>query len=90
MALYQQISGSSNLSIYGAGFWTFFNNNELCGDNCQGNAVLIENTENVNYFGINTRYVNTLVRQKGETLATSAQNAGGWGAAVAAFMTDGR
>lgn len=90
MALYQKISGSKNLSIYGAGFWTFFNNNELCGDNCQGNAVLIEDTVDMNYFGINTRYVNTLVRQNGGTLATSEQNAGGWGAAVAAFLMDSK
>jgi hypothetical protein len=44
----------------------------------------------MNYFGINTRYVNTLVRQNGGTLATSEQNAGGWGAAVAAFLMDSK
>jgi glucan 1,3-beta-glucosidase len=88
MALYQRISGSSNLSMYGGGFWTFFNNNQFCNSDCQSNALLIQNTKSLFYFGINTRFVSTLVRNNGASLVTSGNNPGGWGAGVAAFLTD--
>jgi glucan 1,3-beta-glucosidase len=88
MALYLRISGSTNLSLYGSGFWTFFNHNQLCSGNCQAESVQIENTEGLYYFGLNTRFVDALVRHEGDVLATSSENAGGWGAVVAAFLKD--
>lgn len=88
MALYQRISGSSSMNMYGGGFWTFFNDNVLCSENCQSNAVLVQDTTGLYYFGINTHQVNTLVLNDGDALVTSYWNPGGWGAGVAAFLTD--
>ena len=88
MGLYQRISGSSSLSFYGAGFWTFKNNGQDCNGDCQRNGILIENTHGLYYFGINTRAVSTLVRNNGVSLVQSNNNPGGWGAGVAAFLTD--
>lgn len=86
MALYQRISGCRNMSLYGSGFWTFFNNGHLCKGNCHGTAVQIEDTEGLWYWGLNTRYVNELVRDKGDVVATSLGKEAGWGAAVAGFL----
>ncbi|KAB5585857.1 glycoside hydrolase family 55 protein [Coniochaeta sp. 2T2.1] len=81
MALYQRISGSKNLSLFGSGFWTFFNKGVLCEGNCQGSAVQIEDTEGLYYFGLSTRFVDNLVVDAGSVVATSQENVGGWGAA---------
>lgn len=87
MGLYQRISASSQLSFYGAGFWTFYNNGQGCTD-CQANGILIENTHGLYYFGINTRAIRTLVRNNGVSLVQRNNNPGGWDAGVAAFLTD--
>ncbi|KAH8888367.1 family 55 glycoside hydrolase [Thozetella sp. PMI_491] len=90
MALYLRISGSSNLNLYGGGFWTFFNGGNGCSGECQTNAVLVQNTSKLFYFGISTHLVSNLVRNNGDTLVTAFNNPGGWnpGATVAAFLTD--
>jgi glucan 1,3-beta-glucosidase len=88
MALYQRISGCRDLSLYGSGFWTFFNADELCDGNCQAEAVQIDATKGLYYFGLNTRFVDNLVVDKGDVVATSKENIGGWGAAVGGFLKD--
>lgn len=90
MALYQRISGCENMSFYGGGFWTFFNNDKLCDDktDCQKYAVLIEKTKKLFYFGINTHLVDTLVLSDGAPLGTHYFNPGGWGAGIAAWLTN--
>lgn len=87
MGLYQRISGSSALSFYGAGFWTFFNNGNGCSGDCQTNGILIDNTHGLYYFGINTHLVSTMVRNNGVALVQKSNNPGGWGGGVAAFLT---
>lgn len=89
MAFFQTISGSSNLSIYGSGFWTFFNDNsQACGSTCQTNAVSITGTTALHYYGINTRSNVNLVLNNGNALVTQNNNPGGWGACVAALLSD--
>ncbi|RFU24725.1 hypothetical protein B7463_g11612, partial [Scytalidium lignicola] len=88
MAFYQVITGGSNLHIYGSGFWTFFNDNINCNSVCQTNAIAISGTTDLYYWGINTRYVLNLIQQNGSPLVTENNNPGGWGAVVAAFLTD--
>jgi glucan 1,3-beta-glucosidase len=90
MALYQRISASKNLSLYGSGFWTFFNRNQLCDGNCQGAAVQIDSTEGLYYFGLSTRAVDNLVVGEGDVVATSRENVGGRGAAVGGFLKNSR
>ncbi len=71
MALYLRIHGSSNLNFYGGSLWTFFNNNNGCGSNCQTLAALIESTsKRLFYFGLNTRLVNNPIRNNGANLVT--------------------
>jgi glucan 1,3-beta-glucosidase len=89
MAWFQIISGSSNLYIYGSGFWTFFNDDSSsCGSSCQTNAVDIASTTSLHYYGLNTRSNTNLVYYNGAVLVTQNNNPGGWGAVVAAFLWD--
>ncbi len=88
MALYLRVHGCSNMNFYGGGFWTFFNNNNGCGGNCQSVGAYIDDTTGLYYFGVNSHLVTNLVVNNGQDLVTNAYNPGGWGSAVAAFLTD--
>ncbi|RFU33704.1 hypothetical protein B7463_g2616, partial [Scytalidium lignicola] len=88
MSWYQIISGSSNIYIHGSGFWTFFNGNNGCNGNCQSNAVEIFSTTGLYWWGLNTRQVFNPILNSGSVLVTANNNPGGWGAVVAAFLTD--
>jgi len=87
MAWFQKIGGSSNLFLYGGGFWTFFNNGGGC-DSCQTNAVVLQSSSKVFIYGLNTRAnVNLVVGDNG--LDVSQQdNPGGWGGVVAAMLAN--
>lgn len=88
MSIYQRIVGSKDLSLYAGGFWTFFNGNEACGDgvDCQTDAVRIENSTDVDYFGVGVNHVKNLVVVDGEAVIGSAENRGGWYANAAAYL----
>ncbi|OTA96680.1 glycoside hydrolase family 55 protein [Hypoxylon sp. CO27-5] len=90
MSIYQRVSGSKDLSLYAAGFWTFFNGNEACaaGKVCQEDAIRIENSTGVSYFGIGVNHVGNLVVKDGEPVVKSAENRGGWYANAAAYLVD--
>ncbi|KAI1373765.1 glycoside hydrolase family 55 protein [Hypoxylon crocopeplum] len=90
MSLYQRISGARDVSLYAGGFWTFFNGNEACADGeaCQTDAVRIDNSTGVSYFGLGVNHVANLVVQDGEAAVTSDGNRGGWFANLAAFLAD--
>lgn len=87
MGLYQYITGSNNLNFYGGGFWTWFNDGQAC-TNCQENAVYIQNTTNMAYFGVSTRALDTMIVNNGDDLVTQYYSPGGWGGVTAAFLTD--
>ncbi|KAI1343943.1 glycoside hydrolase family 55 protein [Xylariaceae sp. FL0016] len=88
MSLYQRIRGARDLSLYAGGFWTFFNNNTACSGDCQDDAVRIEDSEGVYYFGLGVNHVRNLVVRDGEDLVTSEDNEGGWSANLAAYLAD--
>ncbi|KAI0013268.1 glycoside hydrolase family 55 protein [Xylariaceae sp. FL0662B] len=88
MSVYQRISDSKNLSLYAGGFWTFFNDNELCKGDCQKDAVRIDSSTGVYYFGIGVNNIANLVIKDGEALVTSASNKGGWYANTAAYLVN--
>lgn len=89
MAWFQTISGSSDIFIYGSGFWTFFNDNSpSCDSSCQTNAVNIESSSTIYYYGLETRSNINLVYYDGSALVTQNNNPGGWGGDVAAFLLD--
>ncbi|KAJ9639673.1 hypothetical protein H2204_003744 [Knufia peltigerae] len=91
MAWYQRVVGGNDISIYGSGFWTFFNNGGDCqgtDGTCQTNAVEITgNPQRLFWWNLNTRGVLNLVIDQGQVLATQNNNPGSWGAIVAAILT---
>lgn len=97
MGWFARVYGSSNLSFYGAGFWTFFNNNDgSCqaqGSICQSNAISVRDTTRLSWFGINTKSTTNVVNSDGAALVTLYNNPGGAGgfgpagACVGAFLT---
>ena len=91
MAWYNIITGSSNLYIYGSGFWTFFNHNKQnCGNFCQTNACLVSgDTKDLHWFSINTKSnLNVIQDQTSNHLVTMNNNPGSWGAVVGAYLAD--
>lgn len=95
MAFFQIINDSSNLFIYGSGFWTFFNAfldpsnpGTSCVGNCQENAISIGGTTSLHYYGVNTRFSSNMIVNDGEDLVLEFNNPGGWGGVVAAFLFD--
>ncbi|ORY64384.1 glycoside hydrolase family 55 protein [Pseudomassariella vexata] len=88
MALYQRISGSKHLSLYAGGFWTFYNNNNGCSGDCQNDAVRIDSTTGLYYFGIGGHLVRNLVVNNNSPLVTHSWSPGGWGTNAAAFLAD--
>ncbi|KAI1210462.1 glycoside hydrolase family 55 protein [Annulohypoxylon truncatum] len=90
MSIYQRISCSKDLSLYAGGFWTFFNANKACdaGVSCQRDAVRIDNSTSVSYFGLGVNHVGNLIIQDDKPVVTSAENKGGWFANVAVYLDD--
>jgi glucan 1,3-beta-glucosidase len=95
MGWFAYISGCSNMFLYGAGFWTFFNdNNGDCQGQgvCQTNAINVQNTSSLNWFGINVKDNVNLIDNNGVALVTENNNPGGSGgfgqkgAVVGAFL----
>ena len=82
MGWFSYISDSSNLLLYGAGFWTFFNHNDgSCGGNiCQSNAINIRSTSSLSWFGINVKDNVNLILNDGVPVVTEFNNPGGSGA----------
>ncbi|KAF2172022.1 glycoside hydrolase family 55 protein [Zasmidium cellare ATCC 36951] len=91
MAWFTYINGGSNLFLYGAGFWTFFNDGQKDCQNsgvCQTNAVWTNDVSNLYWYGINEHLNLNLVVNNGQVLVTQNNNPGSWGGVVAAYLTD--
>ncbi|KAI9741161.1 MAG: hypothetical protein M1834_002874 [Cirrosporium novae-zelandiae] len=94
MAWFERIHDSSDLFLYGSGFWTFFNDGST--DNCNGNTATCQTNAvatwgevtGLNMFGFNTKASLNMLRNFGGALVTQNNNPGGWGGIVAAFLTD--
>ena len=90
MAWYNIIDCSSNLFIYGSGFWTFFNNHIPAsqGSCCQTNACLIAgNTSGLYLYSLNTlSNLNLIQDLTSRVLVTQRDNPGSWGAVIAAYL----
>ncbi len=63
MAVYQRVAKSTDVNVYGAGFWTFFNgiHRNGCSAECQQNAMIYEDNERLFSYGISTHNVRTMV-----------------------------
>ncbi|RAH81385.1 exo-beta-1,3-glucanase [Aspergillus japonicus CBS 114.51] len=89
MALFERISGSSELFLYGGCNWVFFNDNGDCpkGD-CQKTAVKVEGSSGIYLYGTNTKSTTNMVVEGGTPIARQSENAGGWGGVIAAYLYD--
>jgi glucan 1,3-beta-glucosidase len=91
MAWYQRVVAGSDLSIYGSGFWTFFNNNTGClgvNGTCQNNAVeIVGDPLQMYWWNLNTKGCENMLIDDGVVLETQNNNPGSWGAIVAATLT---
>lgn len=89
MGFFEIIHGSSNLFFYGGCNWVFFNNNGDCNQkNCQKNAIQIEDSKAVYLYGTNTKSTENIVLEGSQVIAKQADNAGGWGGVIAAYLYD--
>ncbi|KAL3453731.1 pectate lyase superfamily protein-domain-containing protein [Aspergillus insuetus] len=89
MALFERISASSNLFLYGGCNWVFFNNNQNCNTTsgkCQKNAIQVLDSSAIYLYGTNTKSTINMILDGNKAIATENENAGGWGGVVAAYL----
>ena len=89
MAWYNYINSSSNVSIYGSAFWTFFDAGQggfqQAEGFCQENACWVEDSHELMWYNLNTHGVRDLVLGERRNVS-SYYNPGSWGAVVAAYL----
>lgn len=80
----------TNVYIYGAGMYNFFNNyNQTClaTEDCQTSMVDLENNSALYMYNINTKAaVNMVVQDNTKVLALSADNSNGFCQTINAFL----
>lgn len=101
MGLYQRVVNSSDVNIYGSGFWNFVAGPQrtFCATDCQDNAAQFEANERFFSYGLSTINNENLILESGGSgelqaapRTQNAANAGGLtaigtvGAVVAAYM----
>lgn len=94
MAAYQLVRHSSDVSLYGGGYWTFFNGIQRkgCDKECQENAAIYVNNTKLASFGISTHNVRAMVLEYDEkyiSVVNDTANSGGWqshGGVMAAYL----
>ncbi|KAI8950332.1 pectate lyase superfamily protein-domain-containing protein [Xylaria longipes] len=75
-----RIVDSSDFFIYGAGFYSFFNNYDTtcstvaAGENCQSRIVSLENASNINIYGLNTIGSLSMLEKDGTSVASWKDN----------------
>jgi len=83
-------AGCSNIYLYGAGMYNFFNNYDqtcLATEDCQTSMVDLENNSAFYMFNINTKAaVDMVVRDNTRSLAKSSDNKNGFCQTVNAFL----
>lgn len=86
MALFERISGSSDLFLYGGCNWVFFNDNGDCNGDCQKNNIQILDSTRLYLYGTNSKSVTNMVLEGSQAIAKQSDNAGGWGGVIAAYL----
>ena len=56
MGLYARVPGSTDINLYGIGWWTFVHGPQrtFCGTDCQDNAAIFENNSRLFVYGLTT------------------------------------
>lgn len=95
MSVYQYVADSNNVSLYGGGYWTFFNGIQRngCSGECQQNGAIYVNNTGLHSFGVSTHNVRTMVLEgkdgKFNPVVKDTANSGGWqkgGGVLAAYL----
>ena len=85
-----RVKGSSDVFIYGAGLYSFFDNyNQDClaTENCQDNMLSIESSTNVQVLALSTKAAVNMVTVEGQSAALDKDNRNNFCAAIAVFAT---
>ncbi|GAW13967.1 hypothetical protein ANO14919_033590 [Xylariales sp. No.14919] len=75
-----RIIDSSDFFVYGAGFYSFFNNYDTtcstveAGENCQSRIASLENASNINIYGLNTIGSLSMLEKDGSSVASWEDN----------------
>jgi glucan 1,3-beta-glucosidase len=65
----------------------FFNNNDPCKNaHCQMNGIDISDSHSTYLYGTNMRNIVNMIRSDGNAIAKQAENRGGFGGVVAAYL----
>lgn len=86
-----RIANSSDVFIYGAGLYSFFDNYDstcLATESCQENIVSLESSSQVHIFGLNTKAATNMVLLDGESIALDSGNRNNFCATLALVSTD--
>jgi glucan 1,3-beta-glucosidase len=88
-----RVTGSKNINVYGAGFYSFFNSySTACsavgaGENCQTNIVDIESSSGITIYNLNTVGVTNMVTLNGAQIANYGPNVNVFPDTIALFKT---
>lgn len=83
-----RIVDSSSIWGYGSGTYSFFSNYDqdcLADQSCQENMISVENSSNVNMFGISTKASVNMIVQDGTSMALDADNRSNFCATLGMF-----
>jgi len=91
MAWGLRIVKSSDVFVYGAGLYNFFQNyNQACltGEHCQDYMLSVEDsTRNINIFNLNTKASDSMIAVNGKSIAEQKDNRAQFCSTIAAFST---
>ncbi|KAF2469872.1 pectin lyase-like protein [Lindgomyces ingoldianus] len=83
-----RVLDSSSIWGYGSGTYSFFSNyDQVCvtNQNCQENIIQVDNSTNVNMFGISTKASVNMITQNGQGVAKDKDNRSNFCATLAIF-----
>jgi hypothetical protein len=84
-----RVVDSSDVFVYGAGLYSFFDNYDqtcLTSESCQSNIVDLENSGSVYLYGLSTKAVTNMVTVNGASAALDSDNRNNFCATIALFQ----
>ena len=91
-----RVVGSSNILVYGAGLYSFFDNysttcsNNPGPENCQNNIISLEGTNNnINIYTLSTVGTSNMITINGQAVAKEGDNNNGFPDIIAVFRSGG-
>lgn len=90
-----RIYRSSNILVYGAGLYSFFDNysttcsNQGNGEQCQDRSFEVVSSSGINVYNLNTVGTHEMITVDGQNVASYADNLDGFVDTIALFRTSG-